>query len=89
MVGENAIAFSCSEAGNFHLATRVTDFFGPQELLCSLMVPPQGGWFAHSGPTKTGCRPGVIEGLKVGRHLMHGPCLVGDFVALGDSRLNL
>jgi len=35
MVGENAIAFSCSEAGKFHLAAG-SDFFGPQELLCSL-----------------------------------------------------
>jgi hypothetical protein len=59
MVGENAIAFSCSEAGNFHLATGSQTFFGPQELLCNLvqsLVPPEGGWFAHSGPSKTGCR---------------------------------
>jgi hypothetical protein len=22
--------------------------FGPQDLLCSLWVPPEGAWFAHS-----------------------------------------
>ena len=26
------------------------------------MAPPEGGWFAHSGPSKTGCRPGAIVG---------------------------
>jgi len=30
LVGENAIAFSCSEAGNFHLASGSQVAFGPE-----------------------------------------------------------
>jgi hypothetical protein len=36
MVGENAIAFSCSEAGNFHLAAGSQTFSGREELLCGV-----------------------------------------------------
>jgi hypothetical protein len=37
MVGENAIAFSCSEAGNFHLAAGSQTFSGREELLCGVV----------------------------------------------------
>ena len=51
MVGENAIAFSCSEAGNFHLATGSQTFSG-QELLCSLWSRQKGAGSPIAGRLK-------------------------------------
>jgi hypothetical protein len=57
MVGENAIAFSCSEAGNFHLAAGSQTFSGREELRGALWsrpgaaTRPKGGWFSRSWPS--------------------------------------
>jgi hypothetical protein len=72
MVGENAIAFSCSEARNFHLAAGSQTFSGREELLCGVLwsrpgaatPAKRGPWFTQGWPSRALPRPSAGSRLR-------------------------